>query len=166
MDRYSDMQQGGCSYGRANEIRERADRSDRRYDDFYADRSGRGGIRRSGDRDRQPRYNRHGGHGGGPHPGDKRRTDESRRNNSLPSKRRTTDSMTSSKSPRKEKEEISMEEDIPDSDVIVPDSLMDSVEKLRMRKEIKRNVLMKMLKSSFSFVLLVKDINVKLVELS
>jgi len=143
-------------------FRERADRSDRRYDDFYADRNRvgppgpnrntGGGVRRSGDWNRQPRYqggnNKFRRGSGGPRPGDKRKSDttpsgfnKTGRKFSPAPKKKSTGSTTSKDSPKKEKEEPKIEEiDIPDDEVVVPDSLMDSVEKLRQRKEVERNV--------------------------
>jgi len=116
-------------------FRDRADRSDRRYDDFYADRNrGPPGPNRTGGRynSNKPWNNRRGG--GPPRVGDKRRSDTGHKFS--PSKKKGRES------PKKDKEESKVIEevpDIPDDEVIVPDSLMDSVETLRQRKDVERN---------------------------
>jgi len=120
--------------------RDRADRSDRRYDDFYADRDRRAGPpgpnRSAGGRynSNKPWNNRRGG--GPPRVGDKRRGDNY--NKYAPSEKKGRDS-----NKKDDKEETKLVEevvpDIPDDEVVVPDSLMDSVELLRQRKEIERN---------------------------
>jgi len=120
--------------------RDRADRSDRRYDDFYADRDRRAGPpgpnRSAGGRynSNKPWNNRRGG--GPPRVGDKRRGDANPK--FAPSEKKGRDS---SKKDEKEETKLVEEEvpDIPDDEVVVPDSLMDSVELLRQRKEIERN---------------------------
>lgn len=120
--------------------RDRADRSDRRYDDFYADRDRRAGPpgpnRSAGGRynSNKPWNNRRGG--GPPRVGDKRRGDANPK--FAPSEKKGRDS---SKKDEKEEAKLIEEEvpDIPDDEVVVPDSLMDSVEILRQRKEIERN---------------------------
>lgn len=126
---------GHRSYGRPNEYRERVDRGDQRYDSGGYYERNRGGMRRQGDYDRHPKYRRGGRGGGGPYPGEKRRFDDSRKYS--PSSKRKSSS-TRDSSPKKEKEEVVVEE-IPDDEVEVPDSLMDAVETLRMRKEVERN---------------------------
>merc|ERR1712226_395265 len=114
--------------------------------------TGGGGVRRSGDWNRQPRYqggnNKFRRGSGGPRPGDKRKSDttpsgfnKTGRKFSPAPKKKSTGSTTSKDSPKKEKEDPKIEEiDIPDDEVVVPDSIMDSVEKLRQRKEVERNV--------------------------
>jgi len=91
------------------------------------------------------------GRGGGPRPGEKRRTDNynsdyGKRDRRPPPARSNTAS-TSNKDretkekpkPEKEKEEVIVLDDIPDEDVEIPDSLMDGVEKLRQREKVERN---------------------------
>lgn len=71
----------------------------------------------------------------GPRPGDKRRNETSAAN--IKKKKPATPTRKEPKKVSPPKEE---EIDIPDDEVEVPDSLMDSVEKLRQRKEVERNV--------------------------
>jgi len=121
-------------------FRDRADRSDRRYDDFYADRNRGppGGQNRTGGRynSNKPWNNRRGG--GPPRVGDKRRNDMGH-NKYTPSKKKGRDSPSKDKEDKDETKVIEEIPDIPDEEVVVPDSLMDSVETLRMRSEIERN---------------------------
>lgn len=100
-------------------------------------------TRRSGMLQNLPhRYkgNRGGGMGGrGPNrPGDKRRMEQShssvKRSRPAPTNRKTTPTKTEKKEVREPSP------DIPDDEVVIPDSLMDAVETLRQRKEIERNV--------------------------
>jgi len=121
--------------------RDRADRSDRRYDDFYADRDRRAGPpgpnRSAVGRynSNKPWNNRRGGHH--PRAGEKRRNDFNPK--FAPSEKKGRESSSS----HKEKDETKLTEevlpDIPDDEVVVPDSLMDNVERLRQRKEVERN---------------------------
>jgi len=119
-------------------FRDRADRSDRRYDDFYADRNRPGGPPRSrgGGYNSKPWNNRRGG-GPPPRVGDKRRNDASHKY--TPSKKKGRDSPSKDKEDKEETKVVEEVPDIPDDEVVVPDSLMDSVETLRMRKDIDRN---------------------------
>jgi len=130
------------SYRGANynpNFRDRADRSDRRYDDFYADRSrgppgpnrNRGGYNNS-----KPWHNNRRG-GGPPRVGDKRRNDVSHKFS--PSKKKGRESPKKDKEDKDEVKIVEEVPDIPDDEVVVPDSLMDSVETLRQRKEVERN---------------------------
>jgi len=129
------------SYRGANynpNFRDRADRSDRRYDDFYADRNrGPPGPNRSGGRynSNKPWNNRRGG--GPPRAGDKRRSDVGHKFS--PSKKRGRDSPKKDKGDKEEVKVVEEVPDIPDDEVIVPDELMDSVETLRQRKNVERN---------------------------
>jgi len=129
------------SYRGANynpNFRDRADRSDRRYDDFYADRNrGPPGPNRTGGRynSNKPWNNRRGG--GPPRVGDKRRSDASHKFS--PSKKKGRDSPKKDKDDKEETKVVEEVPDIPDDEVIVPDSLMDSVETLRQRKDVERN---------------------------
>jgi len=123
--------------------RDRADRSDRRYDDFYADRRGQGPPRSGGGggggryNSNKPWNNRRGG--GPPRVGDKRRNDVGGHNKYTPSKKKGRDSPSKDKEDKEETKVVEEIPDIPDDEVVVPDSLMDSVETLRMRKDIERN---------------------------
>lgn len=122
--------------------RDRADRSDRRYDDFYADRSERR-VGPPGPRNahaghynsNKPWNNRRGG--GPPRAGDKRRNDFNPKFAPSEKKGRESSSHKEKQEPKPLKEEPVP--DIPDDEVIVPDLLMDNVERLRQRKEVERN---------------------------
>lgn len=131
------------SYRGANynpNFRDRADRSDRRYDDFYADRSrgppGGPNRNRGGYNNSKPWHNNRRG-GGPPRPGDKRRNDAGHKFS--PSKKKGRDSPKKDKEDKEETKVVEEVPDIPDDEVVVPDSLMDSVETLRMRKDVERN---------------------------
>jgi len=116
-------------------------RDDRRYDNYYDDRrvGGPGPNRVGGG----GRYNQTKSwnvrRGGGPRVGDKRRNDIGRKFS--PAAKKKTTSKDIPKKEKEDKEEVKIEEipDIPDDEVVVPDSLMDAVEGLRQRKEIERN---------------------------
>jgi len=129
------------SYRGANynpNFRDRADRSDRRYDDFYADRNrGPPGPNRNGGRynSNKPWNNRRGG--GPPRVGDKRRSDAGHKFS--PSKKKGRESPKKDKDDKEETKVVEEVPDIPDDEVVVPDSLMDSVETLRQRKDVERN---------------------------
>jgi len=90
-----------------------------------------------------PRSERGGrGRGGGPRPGDKRRTDNysygGKRDRRPPPPKKPV-SADKKEKVEKEKEEVIIVEDIPDEEVEIPDELMDAVEKLRQRETIERN---------------------------
>lgn len=130
------------SYRGANynpNFRDRADRSDRRYDDFYADRSrGPPGPNRTrgGYNNSQPWNNNRRG-GKPPRVGDKRRNDVGHKFS--PSKKKGRESPKKDKEDKDEVKVVEEVPDIPDDEVVVPDSLMDSVETLRQRKDVERN---------------------------
>ena len=97
---------------------------DDRYDSFYNNgtNNSRGVVGRK-DSDRSVRYS-----------GEKRKIEEryrSDRKYSPATKKRQSSTRESSKDDK--------EDEIPEDEVVVPDTLMDSVEKLRSRKEVKRN---------------------------
>lgn len=71
--------------------------------------------------------------------GDKRRNDQQHNNKYTPSKKKGRDSPSKDKEEKEETKVVEEIPDIPDDEVVVPDSLMDSVETLRMRKDIERN---------------------------
>lgn len=128
-------------------------------------RGGRGGgiLGSGGNKFQGNRFNNRDNRGGN-RAGDKRRQDPPQGNNQFKRNRRSAQGLPSGINPNKttpnkassvkattpkierklaeavvktKEEEV---EDIPDEDVVIPDSLMDSVERLRQRKEIERNV--------------------------
>jgi len=146
MSRYNNYSSAGGHKYDPTSFREHADRSDRRYDEFYGNHNSRSApIGRKDGWDHNGRYSRS-KESSNSYPGDKRRTRRSSANSdrlSPQSKRRLKSS--SRESPRKEhkskgnEKDPAIEEEIPEEEVVVPDTLMDSVEELRMRKEVKRN---------------------------
>jgi len=109
-----------------------------------------GGNRNDGRRDNRPGNNRPGNF----RPGDKRRQgqgnqgyggkqprrDNQQRNNQQQKNKNQARAPAKAPAAKPEPEPVIEVPDIADEDVVIPDSLMDSVEKLRMRVDVERNV--------------------------